>query len=482
VREQRTGCARLLLFLVLTPIILGGAWLYTNWRSSQSVLPPGLTVNGISMGGMTRDQALSAIALGYMSPITVHYGSEITTLLPEMVDLSLDAETTAQNLDAALASRSDVSSFVEYILGHFLRREPKTVEVKAIVNYSRERVDAFMERLAQKYDRLPQQPVSLPESETFRPPGMGTELDLEASRPLLIKAILAADPAEREVHLAVKTEPAPEASMELLRTSILSTLGGYTGVSGIFIKHFDQGYELCLNCKVAFSGVSLLKIGIVLELYRMSDAGLSPATTALISATLSESDNTSANVLLAQIGAGNPYSGAQQVTALLWDLGLRNTFLAAPYDMTEGAPASMIVTSANSRSDVVTDPDPYNQTTPIEMALLLEGIYYCSQDGGFLRALYPQAITPEECQNIMIWLARNRTRPLLTGNLPAVTSAHEAGWARGTSADLALMYGDAGNFVMVVFLYQPQWQAWEESAPTFAALGQLTYRFFNGGE
>ncbi len=481
-REQRTGCARLLLFFILTPIILGGAWLYTNWRSSQSVLPPGLTINGVPMGGMTRDQALSAIALAYMSPITVHYGSEITTLLPEMIDLSLDAEATAQNLDAALATRSDVRSFFEYILDRLLRRESATVAVTAIVNYSRERVDAFMERLAQKYDRPPLQPVSLPESDTFRPPSMGTELDLDTSRPLLIKAVLAADPAERQVQLAIKTEPAPEASMELLRTSILSTLGGYTGVAGIFIKHFDQGYELCLNCKVAFSGVSLLKIGIVLELYRMSDAALSPATTTLISATLSESDNTSANILLAQIGAGNPYSGAQKVTALLWDLGLRNTFLAAPYDMTEGAPASMIVTSANSRSDVATDPDPYNQTTPIEMSLLLEGIYYCAEDGGFLRALYPQAITPEECQNIMIWLARNRTRPLLTTDLPSVTVAHESGWSRGTHADLALMYGDAGDFVMIIFLYQPQWLTWEESAPTFAALGQLTYRFFNGGE
>ncbi|MBN2002798.1 MAG: serine hydrolase [Anaerolineae bacterium] len=481
-REQRTGCARVFLFFILTPIILGSAWLYTNWRSSQSVLPPGLTINGISMGGMTRDQALNAIALAYMSPITVHYGSEITTLLPEMIDLSLDAEATAQNLDAVLETRTDVESFVEYTLGLFLRREPAKVEVRAIVNYSRERVDAFMERLAQKYDRPPQQPVSLPESDTFRPPIMGTELDLDASRPLLIKAVLAADPLEREVHLAVKTEPAPEASMELLRTNILSTLGGYSGVAGIFVKHFDQGYELCLNCKVAFSGASLLKIGIVLELYRMSDAGLSPATTALISATLSESDNASANILLAQIGAGNPYSGAQQVTALLWDLGLRNTFLAAPYDMTDGTPASTIVTSANSRSDVVTDPDPYHQTTPIEMALLLEGIYYCSQDGGFLRALYPQSIMPEECQNIMIWLARNPTRPLLTTGLPNVTAAHEHGWFQGTHADLALMYGDSGDFVIAVFLYQPQWITWEESAPTFAALGQLTYRFFNGGQ
>jgi hypothetical protein len=32
----------------------------------------------------------------------------------------------------------------------------------------------------------------------------------------------------------------------------------------------------------------------------------------------------------------------------------------------------------------------------------------------------------------------------------------------------------------MIFLYQPDWLVWEDAAPTFATLGQLAYRFFNG--
>jgi len=435
------------------------------------------------MGGMTREQALDAIALVYTSPITAYYGEEATLLLPEMIDLSLDMAATAQNLDEALATQVGVQSFFTYALDQILRREPEPLAVKAIVNYSRERVDAFMDRIAQKYDHPPQNPVSLPEAGTFRPARAGTELDLDASRPLLIEAVLSADTQARQVHLVVKTEPAPEVSIDLLGEAIGSTLREFDGIAGIFIKDLNRGKELCLNCDVAFSGLSTLKIGIVLELYRTLDAPPAPETTSLISETLTASDNASANLLLLEIGAGNPYSGALQVTELFSRLSLHNTFMAAPYDLKDGALASNRITPANSRTDISTNPDPYIQTTPTEIGLLLEGVHQCAQGGGFLRALYPQQITPGDCQDILAWMEYNRANLLLTAEIPeGIRTAHKQGWAGETHADLSLVYSPGGDFVMAVFLYQPEWLVWEESAPTFAAIGKLAYRFFNGDE
>jgi hypothetical protein len=58
--------------------------------------------------------------------------------------------------------------------------------------------------------------------------------------------------------------------------------------------------------------------------------------------------------------------------------------------------------------------------------------------------------------------------------------AHKHGWRGDTHADISLVYGSKSDFVVVAFLYQPDWLAWEDSVPTFSTIGSLTYRFFNG--
>jgi hypothetical protein len=473
-----------LIFILLTVIILGGAWAYTNWQSSRTMLPPGLTINGQPMGGMTREQALSAIALAYTRPITVYYAGKLTPLLlPEMLELSLEEEATAQNLDKVLTARAGTQGFITYLLDQILNNEPEAQEVTAVVNYSRERVDAFLARIAQKYNHPPQSPVLLPEAGTFRPPQDGTTLDIKASLPLLIGAILSAAPQDREVHLIVDIEPAPEASITILQQALDAALSDFTGVVGIFAKDLRRGQEFCYNCDVAFSGVGALKIAIAVSLYATLDAPPDANTAARIDTLFAESDNTTANLLLTQIGAGDPYSGALRVTDLLWGLGLRNTFIAAPYDLPGATIPPDIAAISNARADSSTDPDPALQTIPIETGLLVEGLYHGAKDGGFLRAVYPQKLTPEDCQAILTSLERNPVNALLSAGMPAATRvAHKHGWSNKTHADIALVYGPQTDFVLVAYLYQPEWLVWDESASTFATVGQLVYRFYNGEE
>ena len=487
-RQSRNRFAWVL-FVLLFAAILSGTWLYTNWQSSQTVLPPGLTINEQPMGGMTREQALEAIELAYTRPVTVYYANRLTPLLlPEMVELTLNVEETTKNLDEALTSGGDAQEFITYLRNIVLQREPEVREVRAVVNYSRERIDAFMARTAQKYDHTPQQAVSLPEAGTFRPPQDGTKLDAEASLPLLIDAILAADPTQREVHLVVDIDPVPEAAISILQQAIASTLADFTGVAGIFVKDMHRGRELCFNCEVAFSGLSMPKIAIALEQYRLLNTVPNANTTsgspaALISAMLTSDDNVAANRLLAQIGAGNPYSGALQVTDLLWNLGLARSFIVGPYDADETITPPDIAGLASTQSDIFTDPDPTRQTTAIDMGLLLEGLYQCARGGGVLRAVYPQAITTAECEALLSMLEQSPEDALSSAGLPpGISVAHLHGWSGATHADLTLIYGTQSDFVLMIFLYQPDWLIWEDAAPTFATLGQLTYRFFNGEE
>ncbi len=476
-KEKNSGCSWLF-FLLLTILILSGAWLYTGWQSHQRMLPQGLTIGGLKMGGRTREQALATIAEAYTNPITVRYRQHVILLVPEMVELSLDMEATTANLDKILLAQTGLEGFLQYLLDLFAGKQRQPQEITPILTYSRERLDAFLKRVAQQYDHPPLEPVPLPEAETFRPPQPGTTLDIATARPLLIEAMLS--PVINEVALPVELEPIPLSSMDFLHEALVSRLADFTGIAGLFVKDINTGREICYNCEVAFAGLSTLKIGVISALYRELDAPPTPQQTRLISATLTASDNAATNQLLTTIGAGNPYSGALEVTDFLWSLGMKNSFLAVPYDLKDGAPPPHIETPANTRTDFNTEPDPYIQTTPLDIGLLLEALSQCSQGGGNLRLLYPRAITPAECEDTLAWMEKDEINTLLQAGMPEGTRvAHKHGWTGDTHADVALIYSPGAKFVLSVFLYQPEWLVWEESAPTFASLGQLTYRFFN---
>ncbi len=476
--RRRQSSVGALLFLVITVIVLGGAWLYTSWRSSQIVLPPGLTINGLPMGGMTREQALRAIALAYTTPVTVHYESEVTLLLPAMVDLTLDVEATANNLDAALATRADASGFFRYVTDRALMREPEALRVSAVVSYSRARVDAFLARIAQRYDQAPQSAVPLPEAGTFRPPRVGTTLLVDDSRSELISAILAAAPDERQVRLVVEVEPAPAASVELLRDALNTSFQTVGAIGGVFVKDLRGGQEFCLHCQAAYSEVGLLKVGAAMTLYRALDEPLAPQARQLISGTLLRADHTVADQLLAHIGAGDPYSGAAQVTDFLWGMGLRNSFLLAPYVARDAVELPAIDTSATPLAGAEAGLALYAQTTPTEMGLLMESLYQCDRGGGMLHVIYAQEISAEACAALLAWMAQSPS--WLGTRVMESTVASRVGWGEGTYAEAAVMYGTYTDVAVVVFLYHPTWLTPDAGAETFATVGRLVYGFFNG--
>ena len=478
---ERRGGGVLFIFSVLTLILLGTAWLYAGWKSAQLVLPQGVYAGGMPLGGMTRDQALRTLADAYAQPIDVYYVDKRLLLVPEMVELTLDVERTGEQLEAIIRPQSGWRGFLTYAINTILGHRPPRRDIYPIIDYSRERLDAFLERVARQYDHDPLPPVPLPEAGTYRPPEDGTRLDIDASRPLLVQTML--DPLQREVHLIVRIEPAPPAPMSILGEALQSRLADFNGVAGIFIKDLENGRELCLNCDVAFAGLSTMKIAIVTDLYRTLDAPPDAETTHNISATLTESDNRATNALLARIGAGNPYSGAEHVTDFLWSLGLESSFIAIPYDLREGRQPPNIITPANSRTDIDTQPDPFIQTTPLEIGLLLTSLEFCRDNGGMLRLLYPRQIAPDECNEVLTWMERNEINTLLEAGMPEGTRiAHKHGWTGDTHADVALVYSPGGRFVLSVFLYQPDWLVWSDSAPTFADIGHLTYLFFNPRE
>ena len=232
--------------------------------------------------------------------------------------------------------------------------------------------------------------------------------------------------------------------------------------------------------------MSILKIGIFVEAFRAIDGPLNDYQQQLFIDTATRSSNFGANLLLHEVaGENNTYKGADMLTEAMKTLGLENTFMAVPYDANPPAHRrTTYVTQANSRSDLSTDPDPTMQSTAEEIGTLLSMIYYCAQGGGTLISLYPDEITPEECQNIIDLMVLNEEGNLIRfGVPPGTTVSHKHGWARATHADAGIVFSPGGDFVIVEYLNQPgDWLLAEESFPILREIARAAYNYFNMDE
>jgi len=471
--RRKSGVIVWLVIIIAVPALFL-TWQYVDYCSTSRTLPAGMTMAGMSVEGMMGEQALDALEAAFATPVQVTYREQQLSLYPDSVELRYNVEETAANLDEALSARGGLGGFIAYVL----RRPPEPVDVPVVVTFSEERLDGFLARVARQYDQPPQGPVPLPVSLTFRPGQPGYELEAELSRARLAAALVSA--TDHQVDLVVLTEEAPSLNMDALGQLIESLLDDHASLlPGIFIKDLQTGTELEINADVAYAGLSVLKIAIMEETYRALEAPLDPEITDWLSNTLgTTSSNFQANLLLRDvIGGGDGYRGAENLTGSMNYLGLRNTFMVAPYDEVG---ALTIVTPANSRTDVTTEPDPYMQTTPLDIGLLLEMIYQCSHGGGALMVVYPGAFTADECGQMIEWLAANRIDSLIEAGVPAGTVvAHKHGFTGDTHADAALVFSPGGDFVLVVYLYRPQWLEWEESSALIADIATATYNYFN---
>jgi beta-lactamase class A len=475
--RRRSGCvAWLTIIVAIASLFL--AWQYFNYQLTRRTLPAGMTMANLSVAGMTREQALNTLEVAFSTPVEVTYREQRLTLSPDSVELRYDAGKTESNLGAILSAQEGLDG----LIAHILRRSPGPVDVPVAVSYSQERLDGFLTRVARQYDQPPQSPVPLPASLTFRPGQPGFELDIDASRARLAAALVSA--TDQQVELVVRTEETPPPDLDILGQLLQSILDAHQGlIPGIFVKDLQTGDELEINADVAYAGLSVLKIAILEETYRLLDLPLDPEVTDWVSDTMGiTSSNFKANLLLRDvIGDGDGYQGAENLTASMHYLGLINTFMATPYD--EVAIPPTIVTPANSRTDISTEPDPYVQTTPLDIGLLLEMTYQCSRDGGALTIAYPGNFTIEECSQMLEWMSRNHIDSLIEAGVPVGTRvAHKHGFTGDTHADAALVFSPGGDFVLVVFLYRPQWLEWEESAPLIADIATATYNHFNPTE
>lgn len=476
------------LSLLLVAIILAALQL-VRFSRVRAYLPAGLIVGGVPVGGLDRQQAGEKLLEVYSIPVELFYDSTAIQLNPTVVDFQVDIENM---LAMANVERTQKQFWLDFWDDLWGRAEFAT-QIPLSATFSEARLRAFLEDVSARYDTPAEPARPLAGSTTFLPGKAGKELDIEGSVILIESALYSL--TNRSVVLPLqRTEPTRPVfqNLQILLKQTLQ-VAGFDGLAGIYLLdlqtaqelHFayQDGQDVSVIPDIAFTASSTIKVPIMVSAFRRIGENPDAETMKLLEDMIDKSGNEAADWLMERVI--DPQRGPLLVTEDMKALGLINTFLAGKFTL--GSPLLAIFeTPANQRTDVFTDPDPYSQTTPSDLAMLLEDIYQCAQTGGgALTAVFPGEIIQQECQAMVTYLINNRLPVLLTAGLPEATPiAHKHGWVTvngiiNTIGDAGIVYSPGGNYIFVVFLYHPEQLIWDPNSALVAELSKAVYNYYN---
>jgi hypothetical protein len=363
------------------------------------------------------------------------------------------------------------------------------------------------------------------------------------------------DKAVRQVELALQVGitrpitfepdlvPPPPITPGLLLPPLKARLAQFPGVTSILVKNLDSG-EVIYNSNTDYvvSGMSIVKIGIMVDVYRYLGGKVDEQThQELLNMLGSSSCNPCANRLLAMIGGGSAYEGAKKVTDTMHRLGLPNFYLCAPFRLEarrdDSPDEGQIIWAANTwstanmrdwafanaqwptlsgltaarNSDRAASPalpglqlsragtglwlapsetpryDRCVRTTPHEMANLVEMIYQCTQDEGLLPKAYPTVFTSQACQQMIDIMAANDLRNMLGAGIPAeVKLAHKHGFAGydapwgDTRGEVGVVFSPGATWLISFYIWQDTpWIDWGINQPLYRDVSNMLYNYFN---
>ncbi|MDX1663556.1 MAG: serine hydrolase [Candidatus Promineifilaceae bacterium] len=471
-------------WLVVTFIVASVVFLLYKvyqYGSVRQYFPTGLTVAAVDVGGLTREQAANLLNERYLEAEVVLYHQEqsISIRPTEDARFQLDIETMLNQADYQRAQQDFWSGF-----WGFLWDRPIEVEMVPLrATHDEVVLRRTLETIKGNFDTQPQPPQPVPATLSFEYGEAGMETAIEPSMEAVVHALYR--PTQREARLVLQPVAAARPRIGLLGMLIVNHLENqdFDGVASVFILDLEKGEEVRVEAGAAMSGMDLLKVPLVIEAFRFIDAGPTETQQAHITEALLTTEPGGPTALLNMIaGQDNPYVGARQLTDSLWQLGLKNSFMALPYGQPAlpGLPHSF-ETPANTALELAIEPDPAIQTTAEDMGAILAMLYYCAETGGgALRAAYPDQLTQAECQQVIDFMKGNRIGSLVEEGVPPGTEiAHRHGWVGDTHADAAIVFSPGGDYVIVQIFYQREWLPWEQSSPLIADISRATYNYFN---
>jgi beta-lactamase class A len=471
-----------------------GAFLLTvlqlvTYSRLRSAFPANTTIAGIAVGGLTQQQAADRLTQAYSLPIEAHYGDAVFQIRPSSVGFEINVTAMVTAADVQRVNQPFWVGFWNYLWN----QESSSINIPLSATIPEDRLRSFLEQeIAARYDQLPVAAMPVAGTVNFSSGETGEALNIDRAMTLIESAMRSS--TNRVVNLTYNQVEPPRpslANLQILLQQIID-LSGFDGITEVYVMDLESGEELNFAYTqgenippgIAFTAASTIKIPIMVSVFRREDEPLPTTISSLITDMIDQSENPPADSLMELVI--DPNLGPMGVTEDMQALGLENTFLAGEFAV--GSPLlQRYVTPANSRTDVDTSPDPYNQTTPEDLGLLLADIYQCAENnGGTFAIVFPNEISSSECQLMINYLLSNRIAALIQAGLPDGTEfAHKHGWIVETDSlmhaitDAGIVYSPSGNFVIVISMYHPVQLIFDNANRLQADLGVAVYNYFN---
>ena len=473
--------------LIFLAVMLTGFQLirYSQMRSNY---PLDLTIGDIPVGGLNSTQAAERLIRAYGIPIELVYGDSLIQVSPISIGFSLNLETMLAAADIQRIRRGFWEDFWNYMWNSLPKPQP--VPLSASISEERLR-DYLINEIVPRYDQMAKAPIPIQGSVGFTQGESGRELDINRSITLIQQALRSSN--ERRVILPFTRTSPPQASSLSLEYMIRQILqqNEFDGVAEFYILDLEKRNEIniafsdlqTIPTGVSFTAASTIKVPIMIYTFANRDLPLPDSMQRSLELMIEISENSPADDLLQAI---NGNMAPNMFTQDLKALGYSNTFLGGLFYT--GAPLlTRHVTAANSRTDVNTDPDSYNQTTAIDMGMILDDLYLCSvYNGGGLKAYYGDRLTQTECSTMLEEMSKNKTAVLLEAGIPeTVRVAHKHGWILERDglihniSDAGIVYTPKATYAFVMFFYHPEQLVFDPTNLMASQISNAVYQYFN---
>lgn len=485
VRWVAIGFLLMALFLTIVELV--------RYGQVRSTFPTGLRIAGIPVGGLSYNMASDRLIQAYLSPIELQYGDARIQVRPAILGFDIRLDNMLALADKQRTSESFWVGFWKYLWNQPI----SSYDIPLQAHYDDQRIHSYLEsEIAPRYNLPSSSPMPLKGETTFNPGTSGSDIDYPAAIERIKETLASSSERHTQIPLThTKTNQPTLAMLDFLLQDVIEN-SAFDGLVEVYMKDLGNGNVLHFThskireaepvpVNVSYSSWSTIKIPVLVSAFARIQPPYNPETLAELEKMVELSDNDSTDAVTARLIDRN--FGPLRVTEDMQKLGLVNTFWGGFFKF--GSPLlQRYSTPANQRTDYTTDPDPYSQTTPLDMALLLEEIYRCAENGGgSLPLAFEGQIDQQDCSLMVQYLEKNKLGSLIQAGIPAEGRvAHKHGWANEaqdglihTIGDSAIVYSPGGDFILSIFVYHPVQAIFDNANILFARLAAATYSYFN---
>jgi len=272
------------------------------YRQQSNVLPAGVSIASIPVGGLTRPEAQARLEQTFSIPIELRYGEARMQFTPAELGWSLDIAAT---LDKPFAASRANGGWWQHLWG---QSAPATnVDFPVQASFNAEVCRAFVAaNILPRYNQPATAALPILYTTNYTPGQNGLELNLEAALPAIQDALRS--PSARIVELPLNETPAlplDPANLEVfLKQTIL--LAGFDGLAELYMEPLPQGSALHFAVRanqpvppdVAYSAASTIKIPIMVSVFNHLSEPTPDLALGWMRGMITQSENTAADALM----------------------------------------------------------------------------------------------------------------------------------------------------------------------------------------